>query len=158
MKALTIADLADSREAAFVSEVLTLGPQYAAEAARRSGYGDTVAEAERAAAFLLGATRIQRAITGEIKARFDVAAAAAFNTLLEVCSDPKAPANSRISAAESILNRSSIGPPISRSASVHVGDDTLVELIKKLDEEDRAAQNTVEATARDKGAEEPRDE
>lgn len=113
----TIADLSDPREAAFVAAYL-VAPQNAAAAALRAGYADTMEDAERAAAFLLGASRINRAIVGEIKSRFDSAAAAAFNTLLEICTDTQAPANSRISAAQEILSRSTIGPIPSRSFAV----------------------------------------
>jgi hypothetical protein len=131
-RALTIRDLSDPREALFVAALFDLGgPQHAAEAALRAGYADTAEGAERAAAFLLGSQRISRVITGEIKARFDTAAVAAFNTLVEVCADTRAPASARISAAESILNRSSIGPVPSRSMSVtaRVGIEDLLDQI-----------------------------
>lgn len=133
-RALTITDLSDPREAAFVAAVFDLGgPQHATEAALRAGYGRTAAEAERAAAFLLGSQRISRAIAGETKARFDIAAAAAFNTLVEVCTDRKAPASARISAAQEILSRSSVGPIMSRSAhlNANVQDDRLVEVLRE---------------------------
>jgi len=137
-KSLTIASLSDPREAMFVATLLELGgPQHAGAAALRAGYAETSEDAERAAAFLLGAPRITRAISGEIKARFDTAAAAAFATLVEVCADKKAPANARIAAAESILNRSSIGPVPSRSMSFQA-TGTVDELIKRLDAEERA--------------------
>ena len=146
---LTIASLTDPREVAFVAALFELGgPQHGTQAAMRAGYGLTEEKAGRAAAFLLASPRISRVIAGETKARFDAATAAAFSTLVEICSDPKAPSNARITAAEHILNRSSLGPPISRSASVHVGDDTLAELIRRLDEEERTAQKTIEGTAR----------
>lgn len=118
-RVLTIADLSDPREAAFVAAILDLGgPQNAAAAALRAGYATNAEDAERAAAFLLGSSRINRAIIGEIKARFDSAAAAAFGTLVAICSDQRAPANARISAAQEILNRSSLGPVPSRSFAV----------------------------------------
>ena len=69
-KALTIADLTDPREAAFVATIFELGgPQHAGQAALQAGYANTLEEAERAAAFLLGSSRIGRVITGERKAR-----------------------------------------------------------------------------------------
>jgi hypothetical protein len=129
-RSLTIADLSSPQEAAFVAALFDLGgPQHATAAALRAGYGDTPEAAERAAAFLLGSSRISRVITGEIKARFDTAAAAAYNTLLEVCGDRRAPANARISAAQEILNRSSLGPVASRSMNVsaRVGVEDLLD-------------------------------
>lgn len=145
---LTIADLSDAREIAFVSAVLDLGGlQHAAQAALRAGYGKTLPEAERSAAFLLGAPRICRAIATETKGRFDAATATAFQTLVEVCADPDAPANARVAAAKDILDRSSVGPPISRSANVHVGDNGLADWIKKLDEIERAERQTLDAQA-----------
>lgn len=136
-RALTIADLTDPREQIFVAAVFELGgPQYATEAALRAGYAKTMEEAERAAAFLLGAPRIARVITGEIKSRFDVAAASAFNTLLEICSNQNAPANARITAAQEILNRSSIGPVVSRSAVLRANTG-IEELLAKLDRIER---------------------
>lgn len=132
---ITIANLSDPREVAFVTALLELGgPQYAAAAAQRAGYGSTMEEAERAASMLMASSRISRAIIGEIRARFDSAAAAAFNTLLTVCNDPRAPASARISAAQEILSRSSLGPTPSRSLAVtaHVG---IEDLIARLDHE-----------------------
>ena len=133
-RSLTIADLSSPQEAAFVAALFSLGgPQHAAEAALRAGYADTCEEAERAAAFLLGSSRISRVITGEIKARFDVAAAAAFNTLLEICTNKSAPASSRISSAQEILARSSLGPIPSRSVSV-TAQTSIEDLLRQLDE------------------------
>jgi hypothetical protein len=140
---LTVANLTHPQEVAFVTALIELGgPQNAAQAALRAGYGTTYEEAERAAAFLLASSRISRAITGEIKARFDVAAAAAFNTLVEVAADRNAPASSRITAAKEILDRSTLGPPVSRSAVLHASQEFCIEdLLKKLDdkEAERAA-------------------
>lgn len=130
---LTIASLSDPREVAFVAAIFDLGgPQHATAAALRAGYADTQEEAERAGAFLLGSSRISRVIVGEIKARFDVAAASAFNTLLEICANRSAPANARISAAQEILNRSSVGPVPSRSVSVRA-ETTIEDLLERLD-------------------------
>ena len=114
---LTIASLTDPREAAFVAALFDLGgPQHGAEAAMRAGYAGTSDEAARAAAFLLGSTRISRCIVGEIKARFDVAAGAAFSTLLSICVNGRSE-QARISAAQEILNRS-LGPIPSRSVTL----------------------------------------
>lgn len=126
-------ELSDAREISFVSALLDLGgPQFATEAAKLAGYGRSDAEAERAAALLLGAPRIARAITGEVRRRFDIAASIAFNTLLEICVNSRAPANARITAAQELLNRSSIGPVASRSMNIsaHTGVE---ELLAQLD-------------------------
>jgi hypothetical protein len=145
----TLASLSDPRESLFVAALLELGgPQHAGEAALRAGYADTLEGAERAAAFLLGASRIQKVITAEIKARFDIAAAAAFAALVEIASDKKAPANARVSAAESILNRSSIGPVPSRSMSI-VARTGIEELLEKLDAAER---ETIDITPQEHGA------
>lgn len=130
---LSTPELSDVREISFVSALLDMGgPQFAVEAAKRAGYGRSDAEAERAASLLLGAPRIARAITGEVRRRFDIATAIAFNTLLEICANPGAPANARITAAQELLNRSSIGPVASRSMSIsaHTGVE---ELLAQLD-------------------------
>ncbi len=148
-QALTLTNLTDPREAHFVAELFRLGgPQRATEAALNAGYADTAEGAERAAAFLLGSSRISRVITGEIKARFDTAAAAAFATLLEVCSNPKAPASARIAAATEILNRSSIGPIPSRSIAVSART-TVEDLLEQLDARERAAAKTIDGNAHD---------
>jgi hypothetical protein len=136
-----LSDLSEPREVLFVTSVLDLGgPQFAAEAAMRAGYAKTEAEADRAAAFLLAAPRIAKAITGEVKRRFDIATASAINTLLEICVNPKAPANARISAAQEILNRSSVGPIMSRSATANInvgsGFDVVLAARKKLSEQE----------------------
>jgi hypothetical protein len=136
---LSTPELSDAREISFVSALLDLGgPQFAAEAAKRAGYGRSDAEADRAASLLLGAPRIARAITGEVRRRFDIATAIAFNTLLEICVNPAAPANARITAAQELLNRSTIGPVASRSMSIsaHTGVE---ELLAQLDATERAA-------------------
>lgn len=64
--------------------------------------------------------------------RFDIAASIAFNTLLEICVNSRAPANARITAAQELLNRSSIGPVASRSMNIsaHTGVE---ELLAQLD-------------------------
>lgn len=127
---ITTADLSDPREVAFVTALLELGgPQHAVEAARRGGYGVTEEEVQRAASILLASSRISRALVGEIRAGFDFAAASAFKTLLDVCNDPRAPASARISAAQEILSRSSLGPTPSRSLAVtaQVGIEDLLE-------------------------------
>jgi hypothetical protein len=152
----TIASLSNPKEVIFVTALLELGgPQYAPEAAIRAGYASTVAEAERAAAILLGAPRISKAITAEVKRRFDIATATAFQTLLEICVNPRAPANARISAAQEILNRSEIGPVISRSATANLNvRGGIEELLDKLDREGRPQPSdwrpptTIEGTAR----------
>ncbi len=144
---LNLANLSSPQEAQFVAELFRLGgPQHAGEAALVAGYADTAEGAERAAAFLMGSDRIRRVLVGEIKARFDTAAAAAFTTLLEVCSDKKAPANARITAATEILNRSSVGPVPSRSIAVNarVGVEDLLE---QLDARERATETTIEQEA-----------
>ena len=134
----TIANLSEPREAAFVAGIFELGgPQFAPEAAYRAGYGKTQAEAERAAAILLGAPRIARVVLGEIKARFDIAASGAFNTLLEICANPKAPANARITAAQEILIRSSIGPIVSRSATLKA-ELGVEDFLEQLDQREAA--------------------
>src|SRR5580692_6354973 len=125
--------LSDPREISFVAIMLDLGgPQFAAEAAKRAGYAKTEAEADRAAELLLSSPRIARAITGEVRRRFDVATALAFNTLLEICANPGAPANARISAAQELINRSSIGPIASRSMSISA-HTSVEDLLERLD-------------------------
>jgi hypothetical protein len=136
-KSLTLASLTDPREVAFVAALFELGgPQFGTEAALRAGYADNPEDASRAAAFLMGSPRIARVITGEIKHRFDIAASTAFNTLLEICSDRRAPASARLSAAESILNRSSVGPVPSRSM-VLTARTNVEDLLEQLDERER---------------------
>ena len=128
---LTIADLTDPREAAFVAALFDLGgPQHGMEAAMRAGYAGTPEEAARAAAFLLGSTRISRTILGEIKARFDVAAGAAFNTLLSICVSGRSE-QARISAAQEILNRS-LGPIPSRTVTL-TAQTSIEDLLARLD-------------------------
>lgn len=147
----TIANLSDPREAAFVAALFELGgPAYAPEAARRAGYARTQDEADRAAAILLDVPRIARAIVGEIRARLDVAALSAFNTLLEICASPKAPANARITAAQEILNRSSVGPIVSRSANLNANVG-IEELLDKLDKRDAAQQSDAAGPVIDQG-------
>jgi hypothetical protein len=132
-----VANLSDPRETLFVTALLDLGgPHYAAEAAKRAGYAITDVEASRAAALLLGTPRIARAITGEVRRRFDIATATAFDTLLQVCVNPASPANARISAAQEILSRSTIGPIISRSASLRA-EGGIEEILDLLDRQER---------------------
>lgn len=144
---VTIADLRDPREAAFVGAVFELGgPQYGAEAALRAGYTRDPDEAPRLAAILLGTPRIARVFTGEVRARFDVAVSAAFNTMLEICQDPKAPASARLSAAQAILDRSSIGPVPSRSTNL-TASLSVEELLERLDARGGEADDVIEGEA-----------
>jgi len=129
--------LSDPREITFVTTLLDLGgPQYGHEAAKRAGYARTDAEADRAAALLLSHPRIAKAIAREVQRRFDIAAAGAFNTLLEVCANQRAPANARITAAQEILNRSSVGPIVSRSAVIKA-EGGIEDLLDALDRKER---------------------
>jgi hypothetical protein len=154
-QALVITDLSEPREVAFVAGIFDLGgPQHAGQAALCAGYGDTPEQAERAAAFLLGSPRIARAITGEIKRRFDLATAAAFSALLEVCTNKAAPANARISAAQEILSRSSVGPIVSRSATLRAETNVetfLAELDRREREAASAQATVIEASAAEQG-------
>jgi hypothetical protein len=144
-RSLTIADLKEPREAAFVAAVFELGgPQYGAEAAMRAGYTADPNEAPRIAAILLGSSRIAKAIAGEVKARFDVAASAAFNTILEIAADRKAPASARLAAAQAIIDRSSIGPIPSRSVSL-TGNGSIEELLTLLDGNESESGEVIEA-------------
>jgi hypothetical protein len=137
-RSLTIADLADPREAAFVAAIFELGgPQHGVEAAIRAGYATDESDARLIAAALLGHQRIARAITGEVKARFDVATSAAFDTMLAILQDPKAPASARLTAAESILNRSSLGPVPSRSVAL-TASVSIEDALAALDAEEAA--------------------
>ena len=149
---LTLADLSDPREAAFVAAVFALGgPQHGAEAAIRAGYTGDPDEARLVSAILLGSSRIARAITGEVKARFDVATAAAFNAILEIVQDRKAPATARLSAAQAILDRSSVGPVPSRSMSLSASV-SVEDMLARLDVEDARAGGVVEGEFREVGA------
>lgn len=129
----------DAQQSLFVTLFLELGgaPQHGVEAAYGAGYGETRDDAAEAARVLLKSPKIIRAIKEGVGQRFDAAIAAAFSTYLEICTDKKAPANARISAADAILNRSSVGPVPSRSTSVtaHLGVEDLLE---KLDAAERA--------------------
>jgi hypothetical protein len=137
-RSLTIADLTDPREAAFVAAIFELGgPQHGVEAAIRAGYATDESDARLIAAALLGHHRIARAITGEVRARFDLATAAAFNTMLAILQDPKAPASARLTAAQAILDRSTIGPVPSRSVSL-TASVTVEDLLAELDAENAA--------------------
>ena len=129
---LTIANLTDPRETAFVAALFDLGgPQHATEAAMRAGYANTPDEAARAAAFLLGSVRISRCFLGEIKARFDVAAGAAFSTLLSICVNGRSE-QARISAAQEILNWS-LGPIPSRSVTL-TAQTSIEDMLNLLDQ------------------------
>lgn len=144
-RSLTLADLKDPREAAFVAAVFELGgPQYGAEAALRAGYTRDPQEAPRIAAILLSSPRIARVITGEVKARFDVATSAAFNAILAILEDPKAPASARLSAAQAILDRSTIGPVPSRSMSL-TASLSVEDLLERLDGRDGEPSDVVDA-------------
>jgi hypothetical protein len=148
-RSLTIADLKDPREAAFVAAIFELGgPLHGAEAAMRAGYTSNPNEAPRLAAILLGSSRISRAITGEVKARFDVATSAAFNVILEIAMDGKAPASARLSAAQDILNRSSLGPVPSRSMSL-TAHTSVEDLLEQLEQGDRGAGAAIDAEFRE---------
>ena len=128
---MTIANLTDPREAAFVAALFDLGgPQHGTEAAMRAGYAATPEKAARAAAFLLGSARISRCILVEIKARFDVAAGAAFSTLLSICVSGRSE-QARISAAQEILNRP-LGPIPSRSVTL-TAQRSVEDLLARLD-------------------------
>ena len=144
-RSLTLADLKDPREAAFVAALFELGgPLHGAEAAMRAGYTADPDKAPGIAAILLGTPRISRTITGEVKARFDVATPAAFNTMLEICGDPRAPATARLSAAQAIIDRSTIGPVPSRSMSLTV-QTTVEDLLERLDGRESGAGEAIDA-------------
>jgi hypothetical protein len=125
----------DAQQSLFVTLFLELGgaPQHGVEAAYGAGYGETRGDAADAARVLLKSPKIVRAIKEGVGQRFDTAIAAAFSTYLEICTDAKAPANARISAADAILNRSSVGPVPSRSMSI-TARTSVEDLLEKLDQ------------------------
>ncbi len=140
-RSLTIAEL-PPQEAAFLAAFFELGasPQDGAEAALRAGYAETREEAERAAAFLLGSSRITRAIKSEVTTRFTAASGAALETLLDVCSNGRSE-SARIAAANAILDRG-VGPIVSRSANLNANVKTVEDWLDELDRRGREATDT----------------
>ena len=134
----------------FLTALLELGggPQNASAAAMTAGYADNGPDAERAARILLGSPKIIKALKNAINHRFDVAASAACETLVEICTNKKAPARARISAAEKILDRApSFGPIASRSMSIsaNVGIEDLLDRLDAQEREAKAPAIDVEA-------------
>ena len=138
----------DAQQSHFLAVLLELGggPQHGPEAAIAAGYSDNYETAARHARILLKSPKILKALKDGVARRFDAAAAAAFNTTFEICTNPKAPAAARLSAAQEILNRS-LGPVPSKSLSVtaKAGVEDLLEL---LDAREKAGDmQTVEGRA-----------
>ena len=123
----------------FITRLLELGGghQHGAEAALCAGMADTYEEAEHVARILLESPKIMKALKEAIVHRFDVAAGAAFNTLLNVCVNGRSE-SARISAAQEILNRSSLGPVPSRSLSVVAKVNGIEELLNRADAHEAA--------------------
>jgi phage terminase small subunit len=143
----------DLQQMQFVTAFLELGgrAQDGVPAALSAGYGDGSADdAKRCANILLAAPKITNALRSATVQRFDVAVVAAFTTLLDICSSKSAPANARIAAAQEILNRSSIGPIVSRSVGLRAQVGVCVEdFIAAADLHEREeAQHTKEAQGR----------
>jgi len=132
----------------FLAALIELGggPQNGGEAALTAGYADNYEEAEHAARILLKSPKIMHALKDAIVHRFDIAASAAFETLLEICTNKKEPARARISAAKEIFDRApSYGPVPSRSMNLNVSGG-FEELLDKLDAQDKAAAEVVDVT------------
>jgi hypothetical protein len=127
------------QQSLFLAALLELGggPQHGAEAALTAGYADTHQDAERAARILLSSPKIMSALKNAVAKRFDAAAAAAFNTLLEICTNKSAPASARNTAAMEILNRS-LGPVPSRSMAITAKVTTIEDLIFACDAQEKA--------------------
>ena len=123
----------------FITRLLELGGghHHGAEAALCAGLADTYEDAEHAARILLESPKIMKALKEAIVHRFDIAAGAAFNTLLEVCVRGRSE-SARISASQEILNRSSLGPIPSRSLSVTAKVTSIDEWLARADAHDAA--------------------
>jgi len=132
------------QQSLFLAALLELGggPQHGAEAALIAGYGETHQEAERAARILLKSPKIIKALKGGVSQRFDAAAAAAFNTLLEICTNKQAPASARNTAAQEILNRS-LGPVPSRSMTISAKVESVEDIWERLDAKEAEARGEV---------------
>lgn len=138
----------DAQQAHFVAALYDLGgsTQDGPQAALIAGYADDYDEAARCARILLKSPKILKAMREAMRQRFDALVGLAARTLESVAADPKAPANARIAAAESILNRSSVGPVPSRSVSFQA-TSSVDELIKRLDAEERGQASTIEGSS-----------
>jgi hypothetical protein len=130
----------DAQQTLFLATLLELGAghQHGPAAALVAGYGTTYEEASRHARILLKSPKIMKALKEAIVHRFDVAAGAAFNTLLNICVNGRSE-SARISASQEILNRSSLGPVPSRSLSVVAKVGGIEELLDRADAHERAA-------------------
>lgn len=111
----------------------------ATEAARAAGCGPTTEKARAAAREMLRNPRVCAVLNSEVRKRFDSEVVTALKTLADLSSSAKSE-QVRLSAAQAILDRSSIGPIMSRNANVNVntGPQMIMEALQQVWERRKA--------------------
>ena len=153
--AVTIDGLTE-RQRLFVQEYAERGGKRgaAASAAVAAGYARP-GRAGRAAARvraseLLHNPDVLAALRNELARRLSAGAALGVQTLIDLCQNARSE-QVRLSAARELVDRGH-GPVLSRSSSVNLNAHAdLSDLIKQLDEEDRAEPQTIDREVRNTG-------
>lgn len=110
-----------------------------ADAALAAGYGNGVRDsAKRAARDLLKNPRVMATLKAELKKRFDAAAVLGFRTLVELATSARSE-SVRLSAANSLIDRSMLGPVVSKNATI-TAHTSVDDLILELDSAETARQ------------------
>ena len=129
----------DERKRAFALEYVERGGRHGAgvEAALAAGLSPS---GSRGAARvrsneLLRDPAVLGFITDELVRRIDAGAAIGVSVLIELASDPNTPHATRLAAARDLIDRSAIGPIMSRNAHVHT-TASIEDVLDLIDRED----------------------
>jgi len=130
-----LADL-DSREKAFALAYVERGGRHGAgaEAALAAGLspsGNRAAARVRANEMLRD-PKVLGFIKDELVRKINTAAAIGVDVLIELASDPNTPHATRLAAARDLIDRSTIGPIMSRNAHIHA-TTSIEDIIDRLD-------------------------
>lgn len=133
-----LADL-DSREKAFALAYVERGGRHGAgvEAALAAGLspsGNRAAARVRANEMLRD-PKVLGFIKDELVRKINTAAAIGVDVLIELASDPTTPHATRLAAARDLIDRSAIGPIMSRNAHVHAAA-SIEDVLDMLDREE----------------------
>lgn len=135
-------DQLSERQAAFVREYVRSGGRNAAAAARKAGYPASAAGVR--ASELLRRPKILAVLRDELTKRLNAGAAVAVETLIDLARSAESEAT-RLAAANSLMDRT-LGPPISRSANMHV-HRTIDQALIDLDIEESRESSVIDAEA-----------
>lgn len=130
----------DERKRAFAVEYVERGGRHGAGVAAALAAGLSPSGSRGAARVrsneLLRDPVVLGFITDELVRRIDAGAALGVSVLIDLAADPNTPHATRLAAARDLIDRSAIGPIMSRNAHIHANISGIEDILDAIEAED----------------------